>query len=229
MIALGLRVVAACRGGALIGYRPNSPAAHLVPGGQATLSGAWVRSTTPPLCGQRTRKLRVGGLPLQVVTAGRRFCRRCTTRLPWSLGRVAGDVMHRAEIHAAYGHLTIADLRLAAAWTVTVEDTHLVGRVSTELFGRAPMVRPDPARDPDRAALWRLNQYLVKRRDRLREAELTVEARADLAAVQDQRLYERGLIAAQQRRDVATEVALERDREGKYLSGRQQWLIDHAV
>jgi len=91
-----------------------------------------------------------------------------------SLGTDVHQVVTRDDRVTAYGHLSIQDLRLAAAWTRTVDETYAVATIASTVHGHcnptAIRRRPDagPARDR-----YDLEVELIARRDKLRTAELS--------------------------------------------------------
>ena len=228
MTATALRILGAYRAGARIGYRPGSLVAHITPATPLTPSGRHLPRTTRPVCGTRTRQLRVLAGPVDATARGLRFCRRCTLLLPTCLGRYVGRVITREDRAAAFGHLTVDDLTVAARWCQTVDDTHAVSTVVSVVYGPAPWTRPTTS-DRDAYARWELNRVLIARRNALREQELSDDARAERDGKAEAAAYERGLRIANRRRDDATEIALSREREGAYLTDRQKWLVDHAM
>ncbi len=169
-VAPGLRVVAALAAGARPAARRRSSVVHLYVG-PISRTGRYATVAGRVLCGVRCLRLPL----LQPVATGlelggRRFCRRCTSLLPASLGRDVHRLVTRDDSIAAYGHLTVADFAQAAAWTRTVEETYQVGHIASAVLG--PPKRFGH-RDELEQAVYDLDRVLIARRDRLRLAERT--------------------------------------------------------
>jgi len=145
---------------------------------------------------------------------GRRFCRRCTSLLPTSLGRDVHRLVTPDESKAAYGHLPPAAFKTAVAWCRTVDETHQVGRIILDIYGPPPMSRRC---SPERQEIYKLHRALVKRRDTLRVRELSDEDRAEQVARREDETAEHArLVAAKKREDRATR-AHDRHRRGEYV------------
>lgn len=220
-VAVGLRLVTATRGGAVLARRPRSRVVHVVHG-PTTRTGLHVRAGARPVCGARTRRLTVVAGVTTVPVCGWRFCRTCT-RL---LGPTPDQVFTRDQVARMFANVTVDDLTVAAGWCLTVDETHEVSRVASIVHGTPPVRRPTTT---GRALeLWVLEQTLLDRRRRLRLTEMSPE---EHAAVLDQREGRRAhadAMAASYRHEHAVARAQDRARRGQYLLPHQRDLIHRA-
>lgn len=228
-VALGVRIAAALHGDVVLVARPRG-VVHLH-AGAVSRSGGSVPAGSRPLCGVRSRRLRVLGADLGTAArlsgAGRRFCRTCTTLLP---ARVGGDVslVSRDDWIAAYGGvLTVADLQLAGRWAVTVDETYQVETLLMRLHG------PKPATQKAAAALGSvalLDAYetAAKRRRHLAAAAMTDEQRAEAASLQEAARFTTRLNRQARRREIALSRVLERQASGSYLLPHERELLNSA-
>lgn len=227
MIAPGIRVLAALRGGAVLVARPRG-VVHVYDG-DLTRSGRAVPGGARPFCGTRSRRLRVVGRADSLPTfpgAGRRFCRSCTDRLPAALGVEARSVLiSRDDWLAAYAALTVEDLLVAAAWCRTVDETHQVGVLTQMLFGPKPLRPKTPAQEQ----LQRLHDAAVERRKVLRDLEMTDEERAARAARQEVETENFKRIQSARRSAAALNKAVDRRLRGQYLMPHERNLLQNST
>jgi hypothetical protein len=197
---------------------------HFYPGA-LTRSGAAVPAAARPFCGTRTRRLQVVARTVADVAdavAGRRFCRSCTHRLPARLG--AGRDLRldtREQWVEAYADLTVADLRLAAAWCRTVEETYQVASLLMQVHGPKP-IRP---KTDDGRELLAAYDAVEDRRHLLTAAAMTDAERAAVAAARETDLFNRRLAEKQRRKSIAVEKAHARQRAGSYLLPHERELV----
>lgn len=228
-VALGVRITAALHGDVVLVARPRG-VVHLH-AGAVTRSGGSVPAGTRPLCGVRSRRLRVLGADLAAATGvaatGRRFCRTCTTLLPPRLGRAVRLVSRDDWIAAYDGVLTVADLHLAARWSREVWETEQVDRLLMALHGPKP---PHRKAAVALGALELLDAYeaAAKRRERLVAAAMTDEQRAEAADLQDAARFNSRLVRQAQRREIALARLLERQTAGSYLYPHERELLNSA-
>ncbi|UUW88352.1 hypothetical protein [Pimelobacter simplex] len=215
-----LRVLAAVANGAVLVGRPHG-VVH-VHHGDLTRSGRAVPAACRPVCGIRSRRLRVfidatqvgrlvgftttTGDDLTILTRGgaRRLCRTCTAMLPARLGGGSGALVSREDWLSAYGDLTTADLLVSAAWARTVDETHQVQFVAQMLFGsrhQAPEV----------------HTAIEDRRKVLVAATRTSEEVAANRAYRVAEDHNRRLIATARRHQDLVERAQRKRRHGRYL------------
>jgi hypothetical protein len=227
MIAPGIRVLAALRGGAVLVARPRG-VVHVYPG-HLTRTGRAVPGSARPFCGTRSRRLRVvgraGSLP-SFPGAGRRFCRSCTDRLPAALG-VDGRsaLVSRDDFLTAYAALTVQDLMVATSWCRTVEETHQVGHLVLILFGPKPL-RPATS---DELQLREVHDAIEHRRHALRDAELTDDERAARAANREAKAFEAARIQSARRSAAALDKAMDRRLRGQYLMPHERDLLQSST
>ncbi len=223
--ALGLRVVAALRGGAVLVSRPRG-VVHFHDG-VLTASGRSVPANARPYCGARSRRLRVVARDVDQVgpaVAGRRFCRSCTLRLPARLGTTCPDLQTRDDWQELYDDLTVADLRLAASWARTVDETYQVQRVLMVVHGPKPTF----ARTPERRALAAAYDAAADRRRHIEAAARTPE---EVAAVHEARaveLHNNRLVARSRNRDTWIDRLGEKERAGRYLTSDEREALRSA-
>lgn len=224
-VALGVRIAAALHGDVVLVGRPRG-VVHLH-SGLVSRSGGSVPTGARPLCGVRTRRLRVLGGDLGAAAgvsgSGRRFCRTCTRLLPPRLGR---DVVltTREDWVSAYDVLTTADLRLAAAWARTVDETWQVQTLLMRLHGPKPI---RPATDAGRVLLAAY-ELVESRRHQLTSAAMTDEEKAAVIAHRETETFGRQRAEKARRRAIAVEKAQERARAGSYLLPRERELLNSA-
>lgn len=216
-----LRTIAALRAGGHLVGRPSG-VAHIY-SGPLTPSGRFVPSKAATVCRAATRRLTV----LEGAAAlgpGRRVCRRCQVLLPPALGVETGkQLATRDEWAAAYAHLTISDLVLAAAWCRTVEETHQVGYVTTLVHGPQPFRQP--AVGAEGRDLFDLHaRVLFRRRQLVAAARTPEEIQAARWAAED-RAEEDARILASRRQQVAIAKAVDRRTRGQYLTPHERQLI----
>jgi hypothetical protein len=167
-------------------------------------------------------------LPVLGGQAGRRFCRSCTDRLPAALGADSRSVLvSRDDWSAAYAGLTIEDLMVAAAWCRTVDETHQVGRIALMLYGPKPL-RHAVATVPKGARVLALHEAIEKRRDRLRNAELTDAERAAQVARREAETAERQRIQSARRSAAVLDKAMDRRARGGYLMPHERELLQSS-
>lgn len=218
-VSLGVRIVAALHEDVALVARPRG-VVHF-------RAGRMTRGARP-FCGTRTRRLQVVGRDVDDIAAavgGRRFCRSCTRRLPARLG--AGRDLPldtRDDWMAAYGDLTVADLRLAATWCRTVDETHQVQRILMLACGPKPT---RPTSDTDRA-LRAAYDAVTARRRQLTAAAMTPDEVAAVAEARETELFNRRLAEKQRRKSIAIEKAQERERAGGYLTPGDRELLNTA-
>lgn len=219
--ALGLRVVAALAAGARPAARRRSPVVHLYIGSPSR-SARFASAAGRVLCGVRTLRLPLlEGGSSTFDLGGRRFCRRCTSLLPTSLGTDVHRLVARTDIEIAYGHLSLPDLATAAAWTRTVDETHQVGRVLSVVLG-APQLYG--TRGVYEQRVFDVHQALIQRRsdmNAIASAEENRQVREDEAADRRQTRVSRSKAAARER-------ATERQRAGLYVTARDKELLNSA-
>ena len=207
-----LRVLAAVRSGAHLAGRPRG-VVHLY-SGPLTRSGRFVPAAGLTVCRAATRRLTVVEPPLPSKApdlGGRRFCRRCTAALPPSLGVAVQQPVSRDDWAAAYGHLTVDDLVLAARWTQSTGECHQVGLVASIVLG------PQGKRPVDDA--------IKARRPKLVAAERTEQERAENHARRDAADAEHARIIRADREDRRRSRIHERRRHGGYLTPWERQLI----
>lgn len=227
MTALAIRVLAAVRcAGAVLVARPHG-VIHLHVG-SLTRSGLAVSPAARPYCGTRSKRLSVvadRNTLEQIRTVGlggRRFCRTCTARVPARLAW-AGPLVSRDDHLAAYDGLTVEDLRIAAAWARTIDETHEVGYLAQLLHGGTPLLRPKTAGAA--LDLYELHAAIVGRRRQLESAALTDEQRAERAAARQAETDQRRLVEAGRRRQAAVDRANDRANRGAYLMPHERELL----
>lgn len=224
-VAVGLRVVAALAVGARPAYRPGSPVVHLFIG-PATRSGRYGSAAGGTVCGTRTRRLTLGAGPVFAPDlGGRRFCRRCTSALPTSLGTDVHRLVARTDVEAAYGHLSLPALETAAQWTRMVDDTHLLARVAAVVLGPPKLFG---TRDAYEQRIYDLDQTLIRRRDGFRVAEMTDEEREAAAARREADDDHAARVIAARRKEIAVARAVDRRSQGHYLRPHERELLDTA-
>lgn len=214
-VALGLRIVAATRAGAMLATRPRSQVVHLVPPGPLTPSGRFLPRAARTVCRGRTGRLHL--LPADVSgvgRAGRRFCRRCTAVLPTSLGTTVSTIHTRDAIETAFAHLQLPDLVVANAWARTVAESYQVGTVASVVLGPAPFRRPTA--EGAARQRWQLERSILARRDRLRQAERTAEQREADQRIRDAEADDRRRTTEAARTEAAREADDYRRRHGRY-------------
>ncbi|WGL50672.1 hypothetical protein P5P86_11925 [Nocardioides sp. BP30] len=221
--SLALRLVSAIRLGAVLVMRPRRPVAHLYLG-PVTETGSFVRSGFAVLCGARTRRLSVVVEGLDGLGPQLRLCRRCAPLVqalapssPYA-GRV---LVAFDDMAAAFAHLTPADFETAARWCRTVDETYQVGTLSGLVLGPVPLV----ARTEEQRVRKRVDEVLLKRRNRLRNAELSPEERADRAARRELEADERARVQAARARADRIARANDRANRGQYLMPSQRELL----
>lgn len=216
-----LRTLAALRAGAHLVGRPTG-VAHIYQGA-LTPSGRYVPSKAATVCRAATRRLTV----LEGAAAlgpGRRVCRRCQVLLPPSLGVETGkQLTTRDEWSAAYAHLTVGDLVLAAAWCRTVEETHQVGYVTTLVHGPQPFRQP--AVGAEGRALFDLHSRVLFRRRQLVAAARTPEEIEEARRRAEDQAEDDARIQAARRRQVAIDQAVDRRNRGGYLTPHERQLV----
>ena len=208
-VAVGLRTVAALRGGARVAVRSRSRVAHLYVG-PATRTGLGVPRGRRPVCGARTRRLVLA----ETLPPGRRFCRRCTGLLPVALGRATAVPVTQDDYADVFAHLTVDDLALAGAWARTVDETYEVGNVLTLVHGYAMA-----------GHLGQVHDQLNRRRRDLANRERTPEERDAAAARAAQRIEDDARALAAARLGSGRARALDRQNRGAYLTPRERQLI----
>lgn len=226
MIAPSLRLVGAVAAGAVLVGRPRSGVLHVYTG-PLTPSGRFVAAVGRTVCRAHTRRLTVLELATpQLDLRGRRVCRRCMPLLPAALGRADSADLGpaRDEWLDAYGHLTVDDVRQAALWCRTVDETHQVGRVATMLHGEKP--RGLPARlTPAQAAVRDLHDTVERRRKQLVAAERTDEERAAVARGREVDDIERRRVDKGRRDEATRDRIREKARAGKYIAPWERQLV----
>lgn len=235
-----LRILAAVAGGAVLVGRPRG-VVHVY-AGALTRSGRAVPAAARPVCRSNTRRLRVLVTPESrgrlighaTITAtgdlagrNRRFCRTCVAMLPARLGGGSGALVTRDDWIAAYSDLTVADLGLATAWARTVEETHQVSTVLSQIHGPKPL-RPARDRTPAEEELVAAYDAVNARRRRLTVAAMTDDEREAVRAARETELFNRRLTERQRRKAIAIEKAQERARTGSYLFPHERQLLDSA-
>ncbi|MCR1785362.1 hypothetical protein KVF89_22670 [Nocardioides carbamazepini] len=235
--APALRILAAVAGGAMLVGRPRG-VVHVY-SGALTRSGRAVPAAARPVCGVRTRRLRVLVTPetrdrlvghATVTPAGdlagrnRRFCRTCVAVLPARLGGGSGALVTRDDWVAAYSDLTVVDFGLATAWARTVEETHQLSTVLSQVHGPKP-ARPAKYRTPAEEELVAAYDAVNVRRRHLTVAAMTDDERAAVQAVRDTEMFNRRLTERQRRKAIAVENAQERARSGGYITPRDRELL----
>lgn len=226
MIAPALRLVAAVASGAVLVGRPRSGVLHVY-AGPLTPSDRFVPRSGRTVCRVRTRRLMViEAASERLDLRGRRVCRRCTPLLPASLGRVDAAELGAAREQwlAAYGHLSPADVRQAAACCRTVAETHQVGRVATMLHGEKPRGLTTQLA-PARAAVREMHDALETRRRHLAAAERTQDERDQVARLRAMDEHERQRVETRRRNETARDRALDRLRRGQYLAPWERQLV----
>lgn len=211
-----LLMVSAVAAGALLGHRPRG-VVHLVDGA-ATKSGRWANDWSKPWCGARTLRLQLlSGLSL----GGRRFCRRCQAETR-RRAAAAGPLFARDDIAGRFGHLTVDHLARALAWSgcpagapreaweAAVDRTHQLGFVAAVVAGPKPFRRPDPATDPDGAALHDLHDAIAQARRVFATRALTVEQVETAHIARDRWSHELRTAWEKRARDEAIDRARER-------------------
>lgn len=224
-VALGVRIVAALHGGAVLVARPRG-VVHFHPGA-LTRTGRAVPAGIRPFCGTRSRRLRVVGRTTDDITeavSGRRFCRSCTQRLPARLGGRPGDASTREGTAALFGDLTVSDLRLAGTWARDVEETYQVHRLLLMVGGSRPMV-PASRRSPEQHELVAAYDAIKNRRAALIEAARTDDDRAETRAIYEAKAYNQALRAKAEQQQLAVEYAAARERNGSYLLPRERAVL----
>lgn len=213
------------RGGLLVG-RPAG-VAHVY-AGPLTPSGRWVPRGGRTACCAHTRRLAVlvdpkvtavppvAALGSESFRAGRRVCARCLTHL----ARTATPLpVSRDGLIAAYGHLTVDQLRAANALTVTVDESSVVGRVAMAVAGPAGC-------SPAPAAEWkRLDDEINVRRRALASAARTPD---EIAAAQRDREageHNDALAVAGRKRAARLERLQGRAARGQYLTASERALL----
>lgn len=224
-VGVGLRVVAAFAAGAAPAARTRSRVVHLYVG-KPSRSGRYASTKGRVVCGVRCLRLPLLSPGSDVADlGGRRFCRRCTSLVPTSLGTDVHRLVAREDIAAAYGHLTIRDLRTAARWTTSVDDTHLVARVAAVVLGPPKMFG---RRSADEQAVFDLDRFIIRRRDQLRARELTAEEIEDRRARQEADSVRDAAVLASRRKSDAMDRALDRRNRGAYLTPWERQLVNTA-
>ncbi|KAB2806950.1 hypothetical protein F9L07_28370 [Pimelobacter simplex] len=216
----GLRVLAAVATGAVLVGRPRG-VVH-VHRGDLTRSGHAVPATARPVCGVRSRRLRVfldatqvgrlvgftgaAGDDLTILTRGgaRRLCRTCTALLPARLGGGSGALVSREDWLTAYAGLTTSDLLVAASWARTVDETHQVQHVTQMLFG-------------SRHQAPELHKAIEARRQALVAATRTADEIAAARAYRAAEDHNRRLLLTARRTEALVERAQRKRRAGRYL------------
>lgn len=226
MIPASLRILAALRGGAHLVHRPRG-VVH-VHTGPLTPSGRFAAAAGRTVCGTRTRRLvvldSVGG---RVELGGRRFCRRCTTVLPPSLGTAVQHPRTRDAWGVAYESLTLDDFATALAWAGCRRDaditawsaaaaaTHTLGFVLSVVHGPKPMLRPVDAAG---ARLFELHSAIESARRTFERNARTPEEREQAARAREAEDLERARIqTARHRADQHTRL-IDRRNRGQYLT-----------
>lgn len=226
VVAPAVRLVAALRSGVRLVARPGG-VAHLY-AGALTPSGRWVVRAGRTVCGARTRRLQVlaGGCADLDPGRGPRMCRRCMPVLPPSMGR-PGGLVSRDDWLAAYAHLTVEDLKTAARWACTVDQSHQVGFLAQLLFDppKRHTRRPLEGHDADVVELHRL---IETRRRVLVATERTPEERAHLEQQRADETHNRALADRARRQEAAVDRALERSARGGYLLPHERQLLSSA-
>lgn len=217
--AVGLRVVAALAAGARPAARRRSRVVHLYIG-RPSRTGRFASVTGRCLCGVRTLRL-----PLLERTSwvldlgGRRFCRRCTSLLPTSLGTDVHRLAGAEDRKAAYGHLTIQDLRLAAAWTRTVDETYAVATIASTVHGPChPSAMKRPTTPGDAQDRYDLEVEILARRDKLRAAERTPDEIHAARTRREMQAAETERVRLDRLRDQQTATHHQRIRDGRYTT-----------
>jgi hypothetical protein len=152
----------ACRARVTLASRPtgvlHAYAGPLTPTGRSPRGGR-------PVCGARTRTLRVVPLP---EVRRLRVCERCHAHLV-RLGKAGGvgtQPPSRGQLLAAYAGVTSFDLAVDAWRAETVEDVERVEHLALLLFGiRA--AKSEPVVSPDGKVTGPLDEHLAKARRRL--------------------------------------------------------------
>lgn len=223
MTAPAVRLIAAVRAGAVLTHRPGSRVAHLY-SGSLTPSGRWVPRAGRAACHQHTRRLSVlpePGVSLgleQVLTDGRRMCRRCMAVIPAALGcTTARDLVDRQDLAKVYASLTPADVALAGRWAVTSSESHQVSRLALILFGPKPLTRRSQ-RTPAQVELIAMHAAIQDRRRHLVAKERTAEERDELAERRDAEQHDRDRIAAAAREEAYVTKLAGRAARGGYLT-----------
>jgi hypothetical protein len=223
---LALTLVSAVRLGAKLVTRRRG-VAHVYQG-PLTRSGRFVPTGREVVCGARTARLSVllDGLD-GLGTDGLRLCRRCAPLLkafppdsPYA-GRVLVTFDDKA---AAFAHLTALDFARAALWCRTVEETHQVGMLMGLVLGPAPLRKPEGG-----AALtrWIADRALIKKRDQLRNREMSAEERAEQAARREAENDERIRLREARARQARLDRAQARASRGQYLMPHERELLEN--
>lgn len=216
-IAPALRLLTAVRNNAVLVARPRG-VVH-VHDGQLTRTRTAVPAAARPFCGTRTRRLRVVATTTAEVAAavagGRRFCRSCTTRLPARLGGDAVELGTRDGWMEVFADLTQEDLFLAAAWCLTVDETHQVQRTVQMLFG-------------SRHQAPELHRAVEQRRADIVARSRTPEEIAAAAAAREAELANRRQGEKTRRREIAIARATDHALRGSYLLPHERQVLDSA-
>jgi hypothetical protein len=164
---------------------------------------------------------RVGAV---VDLGGRRICAGCVDQLT-SLSPT--QPVARDDRKVFWAHVTLGDLAVATALATSEDDTHAIGTVATLVHG--PMgvwsERRLTLSSPTAQARHALEAELVRRRDQLR---VTDEDREAARRAREEEADDRAMSRAARRKSIARERALERHRNGGYLTPWERDLVNTA-
>lgn len=198
-VAPAVRLLSAVRAGEYLAARPHGRVHVYV--GPLTPSGRFIPSKRPTVCRARTRRLTVvERLTESFDLRGRRVCARCLTKLEQRVGLLVS----RDDWAAAFGHLTVEDLMLAAKWTRTVDECHQVGFLSSVVLG------PGATKPVD--------SVLNKRRRELANRELTPDEREARKQERKEQAEEDARIAVARRKNGQMARRLDRENRGQYIA-----------